>query len=229
MGCGGSQFTEDENKFFKKPHMRDSEYLCNKIVNESSFTTVMMKKDLFEHRDDYMLKAKDGSDFLNVISASGRKRLVAMDGTTCCVLIFSVRYSEVNAVDAAFNLPHVYVYSTFPYKEGQKESDFEDDGKKLYLWARVHKVANVGTPKFEVAMAEFQGSATGPNIERFGFTMYTSIIFSDGRMEILKRGVGCCRVGFNEDNSEYSVTIAAFIDPALMISSIMAMESLKDR
>lgn len=228
MGCGGSQFVEEPEKFIKKPFGRDLQYLNNDIVSESE-TKVTLKQGLYQIQEDFTVMKSGGGEFLKIINSTGRKKVCTADGTLITVLIFSVRYSEVNAVDAAFNLPHIYIYSTRPFKEGQPQSEYQEGKEALYMWARVHKVANVGTPKFEIAMAEFEGSSQGANIEKFGYCAYVSTMFGPGKLSISKGSNGCCHCIDATGSGSYDVTIAANIDPALMISIVMSIESLKER
>mmetsp|Transcript_20612 Transcript_20612/g.27812 ORF Transcript_20612/g.27812 Transcript_20612/m.27812 type:complete len:231 (+) Transcript_20612:1-693(+) len=228
MGCGGAKFTEEEGIFFQKQHAGDGQYLCSKVVNATGFVKMSLKRDMYRSPEDYTVKSADGSSLLQIVNDVGRKKVLAMDGTLICLTTFAVRYSAVNAIDASFNLPHIYVYSLFPYRDGQAETGVDEDNTKLYLWARIHRVTNVGIPKFEIAMAEYLGSASGENIEMFGYTAYTATRYPDSRMEVFKGGAGCCQVNL-AGNDSYAITVAPLIDPILMVSSIMAMESLKGK
>mmetsp|Transcript_23395 Transcript_23395/g.72887 ORF Transcript_23395/g.72887 Transcript_23395/m.72887 type:complete len:224 (-) Transcript_23395:135-806(-) len=223
MGCGGSQFTEDPDKFFKKT-FESVNPLSKDIVNKSEILKVALKKAMSDEREDCVIKTSDGADLVKCVAGPGRKKLYTMKDELICVLVFSVHYSEVNAVDAAFNLPHVYVYTLRPYKDGQEPAEIKEGEKALYMWARIHKVSNIGVPKFELALAEFQGSPKGPNLEKFGYMAYRSTLFPDGRMEIKKESDGCCRVEFADGGKDvYTVSMA------LMLCCVMGMESLKER
>mmetsp|Transcript_37510 Transcript_37510/g.85272 ORF Transcript_37510/g.85272 Transcript_37510/m.85272 type:complete len:229 (-) Transcript_37510:129-815(-) len=228
MGCGFSQFTEDEQKFFQgKPFLRDRPSLCDGLLSESSFTKLVLQKALHEERDNYTLKTDGGEEYVKILTEPGKKKIYTMKGDFIATVIFSIRYSEVNAVDAAFNLPHVYIYTTRPMKDGQEPSDQREGDKPLYIWARVHKTSNLAT-KFEVALAEFKGSPKGQNLEKFGYMVFSSTLFKDGRMEVKKGSQGACRIEFRND-ADYSVTVAPCVDPVLMVCTVMSMESLKDR
>eukprot|EP00413_Alexandrium_margalefii_P006557 CAMPEP_0204522648 /NCGR_PEP_ID=MMETSP0661-20131031/6433_1 /ASSEMBLY_ACC=CAM_ASM_000606 /TAXON_ID=109239 /ORGANISM="Alexandrium margalefi, Strain AMGDE01CS-322" /LENGTH=228 /DNA_ID=CAMNT_0051528329 /DNA_START=113 /DNA_END=799 /DNA_ORIENTATION=+ len=228
MGCSTGKFTEDEAQFFTKA-FQPTAPLNRDLVSESSVLRVVLKKAMSDDREDCMVRTADGADLVKCVAAPGRKKIYTPKSDLICVLVFSVHYSEVNAVDATFHLPHVYLYALRPLKEGQEASEYKEGDQPLYMWARIHKVSNIAS-RFEVALAEFKGSPKGHNLEKFGVSRFASTLYKDGRMEVVKERDGCCRVEPAADGSEaYTVSIARCIDPVLMLCTIMSMESLSAR
>merc|ERR550525_1625650 len=106
-----------------------------------------MAKGLLDDQSGCTCK-KDGTGFLEVTQELGRKKVSSMSGDLLAVVVFGVRNSEVNGVDAAYNLPHQYIFALSPFVDNAKPTEYNDNGRDLFHWARVHKAKTMGDPNY---------------------------------------------------------------------------------
>merc|ERR1712217_350496 len=172
-----------------------------------------------------------GTEVYNIITNDRMIKINNMRGEMKALMIHDVRFTEVNGVDSAFNLPHVYIYSPNPYVEGTKECDFQEDGNAVHFWARLHKTGIGSKMKnFELAMAEGKKGMENINLEMFHAAAIKLRIFPDERMAASSgtSRLGVCRVenaSFSFDCADcYSLSSAPCVDPMLMICAIMGVE-----
>lgn len=235
MGCGGSSFPEDAQKFLEgNEHGRDKKYLIDNIADTTKTMKLCLKKGILKNPQEFTVKKEDGSDLCKVIGAANQTSVLDMNDKMITTLITNVRFSEVNGIDAAFNLPHLYVYAPSPYADGQAQTQYMyKEETPLYMWSRIHKtsVGKSAAVGFEMAMAEGKANATA-NIDLFMESLYTSRTFADGRMIVKKCNKGAAMVEeakFDFDCTDcHSVALAPCLDPILMVCLVMAMEFLHD-
>lgn len=217
MGCGGSSFPTDPQQFLDaKVEPKYEQYLDRGSMSEDSVLKFTYKKDAQLLTDPYQVMTDDGKTVATVkTTQGGRVHLINKEGSLVAVLVVSVRDSEVNGTDATFTHPHIYVYTFKPYKEGQKASEYVEDGKALYHWCRMDKQTKVGQPKFACHMAEVRGSGH-QNIEMFGAGKYNAQMDKDGRIWFKTlEGKGACLADLV--GSDYKMSVSPGIDPLLMI------------
>lgn len=239
MGCGGSApYPEDANAFFKPDDKREKEkkYLDDGLLDTENVVKFCLKKDMFEKPADFTVKKEDGTEMYKIVTTDRVIKVNSIDGAMKALMVYDVRFTEVNGVDTAFMLPHVYIYSERPYVDGAKESDFSDDGKPMHFWARLHKTGIGKKMKgFELSMAEGKKGMENLNLEMFHAAALEAKLFPDDRMAFTAATTkaGVCLVEeakFSFDCADcYSVSIAPCVDPVLMICSVMGVESLKER
>lgn len=239
MGCGGSApFPDNEDAFFKPEDKREKEsrYLDEANVSEDKVMKLCLKKDMFEKPADYTVKKEDGTDIYKIVTNDRIIKITDMAGEMKALMIHDVRFTEVNGVDSAFNLPHLYIYSSRPYVEGTKESDFVDEGNPVHFWARVHKTGmGKNEKKFELGMAEGKKGMENLNLEMFHAAAFESKLFPDDRMTFhtATSKKGACLVNEAKFSFEcagcYSVSVGPCVDPVLMLCAVMGVESLKER
>merc|ERR1712061_833658 len=195
-----------------------------------------LKKEMFEKPVNYTVKKEDGTEVYNIITNDRMIKINNMRGEMKALMIHDVRFTEVNGVDSAFNLPHLYIYSNNPYKEGAKESDFVDDGNPVHFWARVHKTGMGKNMKgFELSVAEGKKGVEKLNLEMFHAALMEMKVFPDNRMafHMANDKKGACLVEdaqFSFDCKEcYCVSVGPYVDPAMILCAVMGVESLKER
>jgi len=236
MGCAASApFPEDGARFLGGAAFPAApRYLDASLVSRAGPLSFCLRRGLARGPGEYAVRRGDGSALCAVESGAKALRVRGGGEALAAVLAHSVRHSEVNGIDAAFNLPHVYVYAPQPYAGDPGEADFTDGDTPLYLWARVHSTSmSSKCSTYEVALAEGRRGGTGLNIETFGGSSFASKDFGGGRVAIKWNGKGAARATNAEFDFEcencYGVATAPNVDPILMMCCLFAMETLGNR
>mmetsp|Transcript_1230 Transcript_1230/g.3482 ORF Transcript_1230/g.3482 Transcript_1230/m.3482 type:complete len:229 (-) Transcript_1230:171-857(-) len=218
MGCGGSSFPEEKSGFLNANFdVQYEQYLDREVMNQDGVVKFRIKRDPHMQTDPMKVVTEDGKELLTVKNTAGRM-YVCKDSIPIAVLLVNVRGSEVNAVDCTCNHPHVYVYAFKPYKEGQQKLESTEDGRPLYIWARVDKTSKLSAPAFRTHMAEVKGSGNDI-VEMFGEPKFCSNMLQDGRMVTrFPNGKGVCLADIQGE--DYALSVAPGADPALMICQI---------
>mmetsp|Transcript_65987 Transcript_65987/g.212857 ORF Transcript_65987/g.212857 Transcript_65987/m.212857 type:complete len:246 (+) Transcript_65987:65-802(+) len=242
MGCSPSSFPADTAKFVSVPVTPVQKYLGaasdgTALVDRNGPVTLRMQRELWKQADQTFTVVKDdGTEICKVISQNGRQVITSMSDEKLAIVVHSVRYSEVNGVDASFNLPHVYIYAFSAYKDDQTPAEFEDGGKKLYYWGRVHKMAgskptadSKNTKKNFIASMANQKGTGGSLLEMFSGEDYSATMFPpDGNIAAKRYGkVGAVTASQSDENQDQlTVSLAANVDQAFAICMIIIMEYL---
>lgn len=236
MGCGGSSFPEDENKFLRAAALpKEKKYMDDSLRDDQNVIKLCLKKRLMEKPMNFTVKKEDGSDFCKIENGKSQMRLTNMNGDLIGMMIHDVRMTEVNGIDATFNLPHMYIYHTRPYVDGVTDSDYVDqDDKQVFIWARIHKTS-MGSKypsSFEICLAEGKKSGDNLNIEMFTGSPIELKSFSESNMALKRHGNGAARITDADFSFEcancYNIAIAPCMDPVLVLCSIMGVDTLKD-
>lgn len=230
-------FPENDDAFFNPTVQRRKRrrYLDEDLVDASNIVKLCVKKDLLEAPAEFTVKKQDGSDFCRITTDDRSVKIFNMRGQLRAVLIHDSRLTEVSGAASDFHLPHVFVYAPEPYEAGAPESDFLENDKPVYYWARIHK-ASMGkkTKDFVVAFAE--SAKERLSMERFQAAAFGLRLFHDGRMAFSEAGgdrAGAARAeaasfGF-ECAGCYSLSVGPCVDPVLMICAMLGVESLGER
>mmetsp|Transcript_62812 Transcript_62812/g.141887 ORF Transcript_62812/g.141887 Transcript_62812/m.141887 type:complete len:240 (+) Transcript_62812:89-808(+) len=233
MGCGSSGPTADDlqaQSKFLNATIENETYIEPSSAREKR-TLVMKKAALKSATDTHVVKDGD-AEILKIVPIQGRKRLYWKD-THVATVVLGARDSEVQGVDSTMNLPHMYVYTFKSVLDGQKASDYQEDDKSLYYWARVVKN---GTSTFEVSKADQMPAADSKeNIDLFTFPRYVvkkKMVGKDTLYEMkLKVGdkTSGCALGFLiEDQEEVRISMVKNADPILLVAVVICMEALQN-
>lgn len=201
--------------------VHNGEKAMSKVATDKVQTLIMFK-EMFRHGGDtYKIKRKeDENEVLQVegkVSKGKSDRMVLRDmsGKPVAVLIGPRGNWK----------PTFYIYGVEPKLSGQEPSGEEQDeqGVKLYSWA--YAVAGSG-----IRTTYHLYLATGKNqYEELGYTASLAI---DTKICIEKQGKGgaCLAERANElmFKDSYEVTVAAGIDPALMITFVAAIKEIQE-
>mmetsp|Transcript_110715 Transcript_110715/g.313222 ORF Transcript_110715/g.313222 Transcript_110715/m.313222 type:complete len:235 (+) Transcript_110715:63-767(+) len=234
MGCSAS-FPEDQDKFLGGTGFPAAKkYLDETLVNKTGPMSLCLRKNLTKEPIEYTVKKSDGSAFCIVENSALTLRVKNPKGDLIALMIHDVRLSEVNGIDATFNLPHMYVYALLPYADGPKESDFTDGDTPVYFWSRIHKTSMGSKCKsYEVALAGGKRTGENLNIEMFRGSAFDFKDFGEGNIAVKWNGKGAARVtnaAFDFDCTNcYGIAVAPNVDPILVMCCLFAMESLWNR
>mmetsp|Transcript_63823 Transcript_63823/g.106132 ORF Transcript_63823/g.106132 Transcript_63823/m.106132 type:complete len:228 (+) Transcript_63823:56-739(+) len=122
-----------------------------------------------------------------------------------------------------------FVYAYKPYFDGQKPCGEKQNGQELYAWAKIWKKLLSITDEFHICMAtgdnEYEAAEPGTYEGKAPGKLSSKLM-------VTKNGKGCCLIDREElqwgdliGTNSYAVSIAAGIDPVLMI----ALTAIKDR
>lgn len=183
----------------------------------------MKEKILSLSGQDFSIKSKDGKvvAIMQGKNLSLRDRSVLKDAAgepVACIL------EKMLSMSISF-----FVYSFKPYFKGQEPTSEKQGGQPLYAWAKVWKKSMSVTDEFHICMA------TGNNeYEPANEGSYKALApgYLSSQLMVTKGGQGCCLITRAElqwgdliGGNHYEVSIAAGIDPILMV----ALVGIRDR
>lgn len=190
---------------------------CLGKPSDEVFTFTMKQKLISLTGQDHSIKSKDGQvlAILQNKTLSLRDRSVLKNAAgepVACIL------EKVMTMSPVF-----FVYSFKPYFEGQLPTPEKQGGKPLYAWAKVWRKAS-WVNEYHICMAiennKYEPNDSASYKALSPGMMSEQLMVYKGCQAGVQAQLGCCLVKKAAMNLTYEVTVAANIDPMLMIALI---------